>query len=375
VRLSDPCAPASDLLPLQPEEPQNPIHVSPPEQPLHHEPSLPCPDLPQEGVPQQPSPLGRFSSAPRPLLHTVSREILRRNTSRTGDRHPLRLGDSEQFLLTADCHAIEHPFTELKNGVGLEFAVRLFQNRSPVPRVKISCSCPISFLMQIHSKGVEPVRCDATSTWDPDQDKFVVENLFVTVGSQVKTLHLSLYSTNTDTLQRDTVAVTILVESAPFPTRPLRSSLRSSHRRAHSQDLSRQVSFNNDPEVFKVSVLHPTPPNPRKIQRTNESKQQKRDVLLTAEQEALVRKKIRSLTRQMYLSYGDILMLAVGKFNKSYPPHVEEFFEWLSCQKWKDDQGRTVKTFSLLSDRTWLKPIISSMFSVHIQYGAGELSL
>ena len=92
-------------------------------------------------------------------------------------------------------------------------------------------------------------------------------------------------------------------------------------------------------------------------------------------QEMEVKQKIRALTREMYLSCGDILKLAVGKFSRSYPVHVEEFFEWLGSRKWTDEDGKPVKTFDLLSDRSWLKPIVEQMFSVHIQYGIGQMGL
>ena len=68
-------------------------------------------------------------------------------------------------------------------------------------------------------------------------------------------------------------------------------------------------------------------------------------------------------------------MLAVGKFTKSYPEHVEEFFEWLAVRKWKDSDGDGINPFTLLSNRSWLKPIVEQMFSVHIQYAAGEMGL
>lgn len=69
-------------------------------------------------------------------------------------------------------------------------------------------------------------------------------------------------------------------------------------------------------------------------------------------------------------------MIAVGKFKGDvYPEHVEEFFDWLASRKWKDEDGKSINGFTLLSNRGWLKPIIEKMFSVHIQYAAGEMSL
>ena len=87
-------------------------------------------------------------------------------------------------------------------------------------------------------------------------------------------------------------------------------------------------------------------------------------ILLSQDQLAEVIQKLTEImSTYKELTYGDMLLLAIGKFMKDYPHHVEDFIEWLASRKWLDSQGNKINTFSLISDRTWLKPIIDELYS------------
>ena len=88
--------------------------------------------------------------------------------------------------------------------------------------------------------------------------------------------------------------------------------------------------------------------------------------ILTSEQKHEVEEKIREITSNQNLTYGDLLLLSIGKFMRDLPPHVEEFCGWLGARKWIDpDTHKFIKMYPLMSDRKWLHPIIQEMYHVH----------
>jgi hypothetical protein len=111
--------------------------------------------------------------------------------------------------------------------------------------------------------------------------------------------------------------------------------------------------------------------NPKPILK-KDTKPKNTEIHLTPQQINIIQQEIKRLAKAHHLKYGDLLTIAVGSFSKSFPPYVEEFFEWVEGLGWTDPV--TAKRLKLLLDRSWLLPIIEKMYKVHIQF-AGDLSM